>query len=189
MAKTLAIAVARVFLLVLLVHLAVFYFRLGWFWTLIVPAGFLLSVLITKRLRSRLPTMIGALVVLCFYVLSVAVVRQVFWTQKSHQTFQMFWSDKGSDNEHKQAKVELRFADHPRHHIVIFSSELADYLKEAKTNPVPVTIERSSVLWCGLGFHEVQIGQLTHWKSDWSYSGVDGSTNPSPWGKAGWWCV
>jgi hypothetical protein len=188
MTKKLTIAISKVILLVLLLHLAIFYFRLGWFVLLIWIVGFFLSFLVTRSLRPEFPAIFGALIVGCVYVVSVAVVWQIFATQKSHRTFQMSWADRGSDNAHKQAKVELRFVDFPRHYVVIFSSELADYLREAKTNPVPVTMEESSVLWCSLGFHEVQIGELTHWKYDWSHTGVVGDTDPSPWAKDGWWC-
>jgi hypothetical protein len=188
MIRKLAIAIPTIFLLVLLVHLAVFYFRLGWFLILIWPAGFFLSLLIARSLRLQFPAIIGALVVLCVYVLSVSIVSMVFLNQKSHRTFQMSWIDKGSDNQHKQAEVVLRFADYPRHYVGIFSSELADHLRESRANPVPVTMEISSVFWCVQGHHEEQIGQLTHWNSVWSYSGVDGmETNPSPWAE-NWWC-
>jgi hypothetical protein len=189
MTKKLTIAVARIFLLVLLMHLAIFYFRLGWFVVLIWLLGFALSFLITKSLRLEFPKIIGALIISCVYVSSVSIVGIVFFHQKSHQTFQMSWTDMGLDNERKQAKVELRFVDYPQHYVVIFSSELADHLKEAKKNPVPVRMEISSALWCMGGYHEVQIGQLTHWRSDGGYSGVHGMANPSPWAADPWWCL
>ena len=188
MIKRLTIAISTIFLLVLVVHLAIYFFRLGWFLILIWPAGFVASLLLAKSLRLEFPTIIGALIVLGVYVVSVSIVSKVLFNQKSHQTFQMSWLDKGSDNQHKHAEVVLRFTDYPRHFEGIYSSDLADHLKESRTNPVPVIMEISSSFWCMQGHHAVQIGQLTHWKSVWSYSGVNGmKTNPSPWTNY-WWC-
>ena len=187
MIKRLTIAISKIVLLVLVVHLAIYFFRLGWFLILIWPAGFVASLLLAKSLRLEFSTINGALIVLGVYVASVSIVWKVFLNQKSHQTFQMSWLDKGSDNQHKHAEVVLRFTDYPSQMIGIYSSDLADHLKESRTNPVPVLMEISSALWCMQSQRVVQIGQLTHWKSVWGYSGVDGMTATSPWPNY-WWC-
>lgn len=99
--------------------------------------------------------------------------------------------------------VVLTFVGYPDHYIGIYSSDLGDCLETLPSRRVRVVFEVSPVFggmhgadWINplkifalvigrlrgnVWYHEVQIGNLTRWRSDFSYGGHKGIYDPSPW--------
>jgi len=116
----------------------------------------------------------------------------------------MTWRYGDPAKEWPSAKhVILTFVEHPDHYIGIYSSDLGDYLETLPSRRVRVVFEVSPVFggmdgadWISplkildlvigrlrgnIWYHEVQIGNLTHWRSDFSYGGHNGNLESSPW--------
>ena len=193
--KKTAITLLKLFVLAFLLHLAIFYFRLAWFVPLIWLAGLFFAFFITKDYLVEHRKIAAIPVILFGYAFSIVIVWNVFFDQKSHETFQMTWGEKGSSNQYSQSEVVLRFSNYPDHSVGIFSDDLRNYLnsyskKEGQVE-VQVTFEVTSDFWCMRGFHEERIGELEHWKSaDGSFaSRAEGATmGPYPWPER-WWCI
>jgi hypothetical protein len=99
--------------------------------------------------------------------------------------------------------VVFTFVDYPNDFIGIYSPDLGAYLERLPGRQVQVVFEVSPVFggmhgsdWInpiklleldvgrlrGNVWHQaVEIGDLTHWHSDFSYSGREGSAEESPW--------
>jgi len=99
--------------------------------------------------------------------------------------------------------VVLTFVEYPDHYVGIYSSDLGDYLETLPGSRVRVEFEVSPVFggmhgadWINplkildlvigrlrgsVWYHEVRIGNLTQWRSAFSYSGHKGNVKPSPW--------
>ncbi|HUG43945.1 MAG TPA: hypothetical protein VMN76_06865 [Acidobacteriota bacterium] len=188
MAKNITVELLKIFLLVLLLHLAMFYFRLGWFIVVIWLGGFLMALFITKGYRAAERKTFATPVVFLMYVFSIFVVWNVFIDQKSSRTFLMTWVDKGSTNQYRQPEIVLRFVDYPNHSIGIFSSDLKGYLRSYSKSELPVGFEIRSDFWCMRGYNAKRIGDLENWTSAWGYSGSEGAdASPNPWPER-WWC-
>jgi hypothetical protein len=99
--------------------------------------------------------------------------------------------------------IILTFLDSPDDYIGIYSSDLGDYLETRPSHRVRVVFEVSPVFggmhgadWINplkildlatgrvrgdVWHHEVRIGNLTKWRSDFSHSGHQGNPPSSPW--------
>jgi hypothetical protein len=190
MVKKALIILGKILLLSIVLHLAIFYFTLGWFVIYIWLVGAFWALQITKQAWRNSPRrFVGIILVLGSYVLSIFLVWNGLFNWTSERTFNMVWNDKGLENEWKESEIVLQFADYPQHHIGIYSNELAAYLKNNGTADVQVTFEVTSDLGCMRGFDEKKIGALSKWKSTGGYAEVIGETaEPSPWGSRRWWC-
>ena len=190
MIKKVPIVIGKILLLTLVLHLAIFYFRLEWFVIPIWLAGAFLALWLTKQTwRYAAHKMVGLLLVLAAYALSVGLVWNGFFNWEAARTFNMVWSDKGLDNEGSESEIVLQFVDYPQHQIGIYSNELAAYLKSTDVQEVQVRFEVTSDLGCMSGFHQEQIGALSTWQSAGGYAAVIGeTTEPSPWWPRRWWC-
>ena len=102
---------------------------------------------------------------------------------KRRMTFDMEWRYGESSKEWPNSqRVILTFAEYPKHHIVIYSPDLGAHLAPLKGKRVPVTFDAT---YDALGkmreYQTLQVGDLTHWRSDWEYGGAQGDYVPSPW--------
>lgn len=188
MNKGILTILVKIVILALLTHAAIFIFKLGWFVIIVWALGGIISVVITKsewnvvgRMKLISPILIAAL-----YLFVIYSSWNLFTDRKHRQTFSMSWNDKGNVNQYNESEVVLHFQDFPEQYIGIFSNDVANYLKNHTYNNLLVTFEVTSDFGCMRGFHEVQIGDLHHWKSAWGYGSITESA--SPWGKSNWWC-
>ena len=117
---------------------------------------------------------------------------------------EMIWEYGEPAKEWPAAKhVVLTFAEYPDYYIGIYSSDLGNYLETLPSHRVRVVFEVSPVFggmhgadWMNplkvldlavgylrgnVWYHEVRIGDLTKWHSDFSYGGHQGNPGPSPW--------
>jgi len=117
---------------------------------------------------------------------------------------EMTWRYGDPAKEWPSAKhVILTFVEHPDHYIGIYSPDLGSYLESLPGHRVRVVFEVSPVFggmrgpdWINpfkildlvigrlrgsVWHHEVQIGDLTKWRSDFSYGGHEGNSDASPW--------
>ena len=117
---------------------------------------------------------------------------------------EMTWRYADPAKEWPSAKhVVLTFVGYPDHYIGIYSPDLGDYLESLPNNRVRVVFEVSPVFggmhgadWISplkifdlvigrlrgtVWYHEVRIGDLTKWHSDFSYGGHNGNLESSPW--------
>ena len=130
MIKKVSIDIGKILLLSIGLQLAIFYFRLGWFVVPLWLAGAFLALWLTKQTwRHSTHNMVGLILVLAGYALSVGLVWHSFFNWEAERTFNMVWSDKGLDNESQESEIVLQFVDYPQHQIGIYSNELAAYLK------------------------------------------------------------
>lgn len=190
MVKNAVVVFGKILLLSIVLHLAIFYFKLGWFVIYIWLVGGFLALQITKwAWGNSSRKFVGIILVLGSYALSNFFVWNGLFNWTSERVFNMVWHDKGLQNEGKEAEIVLAFAEYPQHQIGIYSNELAAYLKSNRTTDVQVTFEVTSDLGCMKGFDEKKIGALSKWKSAGGYTQVIGETaEPSPWGLRRWWC-
>jgi len=190
MIKKVSIVIGKILLLSIVLHLAIFYFRLGWFVIYIWLVGAFLALQITEQTWSNSShKIVGIILVLAGYALSVVLVWNGLFNWESERTFNMIWYDKGLGNEWKESEIVLQFVDYPQHQIGIYLNELAAYLKSNDVQDVRVRFEVTSDLGCMRGFHQEEIGSLSKWKSAGGYAAVIGeTTGPSPWGPRRWWC-
>lgn len=189
LAKQLSFMLAKVLSVSLALHLAIFYFRLGWFLLIIWGTGFFLAVFITRSFWTTMrPALVGVALVGMAYVMSVVLVWNIFLDRKSQRTYDMTWEDRGEDNQFKESEIVLTFSDYPGHHVGIYSQEVSSYLRTLSAESVPVTFVVTKDFGCIRGFHESKIGELTAWKSRWGYAGGNGADpaqNPWP---SPFWC-
>ena len=192
MIKRLSLISAKLISFAFFLHLLVFYLRLGWFLIIIWAVGIVVAVWITQSERKNQDQKtILLLLTIVIYFLSLAATYKFLLDQKSYRTFSMTWTDKGVNNQFKESEIDLEFVDFPGHHQGVYSNEVSNYLYHTSTKTVPVIFEVTSDFGCLRGFNEIQIGELTHWKSIWGYSSyneVKGLSRVSPWSNAKWWC-
>lgn len=190
MIKKISIGIGKILLLNIVLQLAIFYFRLGWFVIPIWLVGAFLALWLTKQTwNDSAHKRLGMILVLAGYGLSVVLVWNSFFNGQAERTFNMVWSDKGLGNEWQESEIVLQFVDYPQHQIGIYSNELAAYLKSNDVQEVQVRFGVTSDFGCVRGFHEERIGALSKWKSAGGYAAVMGQTPaPSPWGPRRWWC-
>jgi hypothetical protein len=190
MVRNAFVVFGKILLLSLVLHLALFYFKLGWFVIYLWLVGGFLALQITNWAWGNSSRKVGGiLLVLGSYVLAIFLVWNGLFNWQADRIFTMVWADKGLENEWRESEIVLQFADYPQHSIGIYSNELAAYLKSNGATAVQVTFEVTSDLGCMRGFHQKQIGALSTWKSAGGYAEVIGkSAEPSPWGSRPWWC-
>ena len=186
--KHIALLLAKTVGLIVLLDLAVFYFKLGWFLYPVWVAGAALALLISrKEIRALRPSILAVILTLLAYAVISTALWPLLFDQKSSAVFSMTWQDKGTDNEFGQPEIVLEFERFPGRYIGLYSAEVSDYLHEARQQTVPVTFRVTRDLGCLRGFSERRIGDLTTWRSAFSYAG--GAIDPpSPWGEDPWWC-
>lgn len=174
--------------LILVLDLAIFYFKLGWFLYLVWAAGAALALFISwPEIRSLRPSIVTLILTLVAYAAISMALWQRLFDQKSSAVFAMTWQDKGTDNDFGEPEIVFEFEDFPGHHIGIYSADVRDYLQEAGQRTVPVTFRVTRDLGCLRGFSERRIGDLSTWRSAFGYAG-GANDPPSPWGEDPWWC-
>ena len=102
---------------------------------------------------------------------------------KRRKVYNMTWHYGEPAKEWPSSKhIIMTFVDYPNHHVGMYSPDLANYLDSLAEKQVPVAFEVTyTPLGEMQGYHEVQIGALTHWKSEWGYGGTQDDYKPSPW--------
>ena len=170
-------------------HLAVFYLRLGLFLLIIWIAGVWLAILLTRSFwKTFEPAPVGWVVVGTAYVISLVLVWNIFLDRKSLRTYVMTWEDRGAGNEFKQPEIVLTFSEYPAHHIGIYSQQVSEYLRTLASRSVPVTFTVTKDFGCIRGFHESRIGELDRWNSPFGYAGQAGNDlTRNPW-PSPFWC-
>jgi len=175
------------FVVVVLV-LAVFYLRLGWFLVLIWPLGALVALAVSWRdIRASTSRVLAVALVLVAYAVILIGLWQTGMNRKSLREFDMTWQDKGNRNASGEAEVVLEFDRFPGNYVGIYSNQVRDYLNQLTARPVRVMVEATDDLGCMRGFHAVDVGGLRAWRSADGYAGATGNPE-SPWGKDPWWC-
>ena len=105
-----------------------------------------------------------------------------FVDQTEIREYQMTWEIKPApSNGMKEAEIVLSFVEHPGHFIGEYSDSLAAHLREKGDREVKVVFEVTSDYGKVRGFHEIEIGGLRDWNSEWGYAGSSGSPSSSPW--------
>lgn len=175
-------------LVVVVLVLAVFYLRLGWFLLLVWPLGALLALAASWRdIRASTSRALAVALVLVAYTVISIGLWQTGMNRKSVHAFDMTWQDKGDRNAFREAEVVLEFERFPGNYVGIYSNQVRDYLKQLAARPVRVTFEVTDDLGCMRGVHETRIGDLASWRSADGYASATGSP-ASPWRKDPWWC-
>jgi hypothetical protein len=174
--------------LIVLLDLAVFYFKLGFFLYPVWAVGAGLALLVSwKEIRALRPSIFAVILTLLAYAVISKALWPLLFDQRSSAVFSMTWQDKGTDNDFGEPEVVLEFERFPGRYIGIYSDQLHDYLVDSGQRVVPVTFRVTRDLGCLRGFSERRIGDLTTWRSAFSYAG-GASDPPSPWGEDPWWC-
>ena len=100
--------------------------------------------------------------------------------QTKTQEFQMTWQIKPEDKNQENSLVELSFVDFPGNFIGEYSNELADHLKNEAEEVVPATFEITRDALGNVSYSVREIAGLKQWQASFSYGGVSGSPEQSP---------
>ena len=173
--------------------LAVFYLRLGWFLVLIWPLGALVALAASWRdIRASRSRALAVSLVLVAYAVILAGLWKAGFDRKHQREFDMTWQDQGDRNASRggEAEVKLEFERYPGNHVVIYSNQLRDHLRQVTERPLRATFEVTDDLGCIRGSHAVRVGGLAAWRSADAYGHTGATGYPeSPWGKDPWWCT
>ena len=181
-AKTVVVAVV--------VFVAIFYLRLGYFLVLVWPIGALLAIAASWRNIRASPSRVlaAAFVLLAFALVSIGLWKSAM-DRKTLRDFDMTWMDRGDRSKSGEAEVMLEFERFPGHYVTIHSNGLRDHLKRVTARPIRATFEVTDDLGCMRGFHEVQVAGFTIGPGFHGTSGATGYPASSPWGRDPWWCT
>ena len=100
--------------------------------------------------------------------------------QTKTQEFQMTWQIKPEDKNQENSLVELSFVDFPGHFIGEYSNQLADHLMNEAKEVVPATFEITRDAFGNVSYSVREIAGLKQWQASYSYGGVSGSPEGSP---------
>ena len=100
--------------------------------------------------------------------------------QTKTQEFQMTWKIDPNDKNGENSLVELSFVDFPGHLIGEYSNQLADHLKKEAKEKVPATFEITRGAFGNVSYSVREIAGLKQWKASFSYGGISGSPEQSP---------
>jgi len=100
--------------------------------------------------------------------------------QTKTQEFSMAWEIKPEDKNQENSLVELSFVDFPGHFIGEYSNQLADHLKNEAKEVVPATFEITRDAFGNVSYSVREIAGLKQWQASFSYGGVSGSPEGSP---------
>jgi hypothetical protein len=100
--------------------------------------------------------------------------------QTKTQEFQMTWKIDPNDKNGENSLVELSFVDFPGHFIGEYSNQLADHLKKEAKEKVPATFEITRGAFGNVSYSVREIAGLKQWKASFSYGGISGSPEQSP---------
>jgi hypothetical protein len=78
--------------------------------------------------------------------------------------------------------IILTYVSNPNHYIGIYSSELADHLDTLRGNRICVVLSVTyDAIWEAKSYRIIEIGDMTRWKSSYSYAAGGGAQLPAPW--------
>lgn len=100
--------------------------------------------------------------------------------QTKTQEFRMAWEIKPEDKNQENSLVELSFVDFPGHFIGEYSNQLADHLMNEAKEVVPATFEITRDAFGNVSYSVREIAGLKQWQASFSYGGVSGSPEGSP---------
>ena len=100
--------------------------------------------------------------------------------QTKTQEFSMAWEIKPEDKNQENSLVELSFVDFPGHFIGEYSNQLADHLMNDAKEVVPATFEITRDAFGNVSYSVREIAGLKQWQASFSYGGVSGSPEGSP---------
>ena len=100
--------------------------------------------------------------------------------QTKTQEFRMTWKIDPEDKNGENSLVELSFVDFPGHFIGEYSNQLADHLKKEAKEEVPATFEITRGAFGNVSYSVREIAGLKQWQASFSYGGVSGSPEGSP---------
>jgi hypothetical protein len=100
--------------------------------------------------------------------------------QTKTQEFSMAWEIKPEDKNQENSLVELSFVDFPGHFIGEYSNQLADHLMNEAKEVVPATFEITRDAFGNVSYSVREIAGLKQWQASFSYGGVSGSPEGSP---------
>ena len=115
-----------------------------------------------------------------FMLLLISSAACSMLEQTKTQEFSMVWEIKPEDKNQENFLVELSFVDFPGHFIGEYSNQLADHLKNEAKEVVPATFEITRDAFGNVSYSVREIAGLKQWQASFSYGGVSGSPEGSP---------
>ena len=115
-----------------------------------------------------------------FMLLVISSAACSMLEQTKTQEFSMAWEIKPEDKNQENSLVELSFVDFPGHFIGEYSNQLADHLKNEAKEVVPATFEITRDAFGNVSYSVREIAGLKQWQASFSYGGVSGSPEGSP---------
>ena len=115
-----------------------------------------------------------------FMLLLISSAACSMLEQTKTQEFSMAWEIKPEDKNQENSLVELSFVDFPGHFIGEYSNQLADHLKNEAKEVVPATFEITRDAFGNVSYSVREIAGLKQWQASFSYGGVSGSPEGSP---------
>jgi hypothetical protein len=163
-----------------------FVFRLGF----LLPIVWLIGALVTIWLAAMTG---GGRRAVAVAVASYAIVTIILFygptNQQTSRTFEMTWRATGGSNEFRQPELRLEFAAFPGNYVLVYSSALADHLKQTGSATVPVDFIVHSDYWCVGSFELIRINGRGVQELRWLLGAVGSEQgSASPWGTLHWWC-
>ena len=163
--------------------LLVFLLRLGWYFYLVMSAGLIAAWAASSRLLPRRGAV--GLVVATSYVMPLALIWAIAFGQQSRRTLLATWEVTGRRDTGGEPEVVLTLRDHPGVVIGIYSADVAAYLRQVEP-PIDLDLRVTADLGCTRGVSTIRIGELSTWRSSFSYAGSSGGMD-WPWPDP-WWC-
>ena len=100
--------------------------------------------------------------------------------QTNTRQFPMTWKIDPDDKNGENSLVKLSFVDFPGHHIGEYSNQLANHLKKEGKEEVSATVEITRDAFGNVSYSVREIAGLKQWQASFSYGGVSGSPEQSP---------
>jgi len=176
----------------LLVQLASFILKLGFFW----PAPWVVGgVLVGWSVRGvlsgggRIVAVAAGVAAMLAYVATLHLTESRWFGQKNLLTVPMTWENRGADSDLAEPEVVLRYVDFPRSYIGLQSRELARQLAAGGRDTLQVSLRVTRDLGCLRGLSVQEIEGTSGWQAAWQYNGSTGAGRiESPVGPDPAWC-
>jgi len=174
-------------ILAVVLYVAAFYLRLGYFLPAVYGVGAVLALAVTAPQWRGAPSAVVAATAIALVYLPIQFALFSAMTTESRGEFSMGWHEEPGDGVQLGREIVLEFDDFPGNYVGIYSTEVAEYLAGTGDPSVGVELSVTRDFGCFRGFHETRIGSLTSWAtSGFGYFGSAGADR-SPWTDP-WWC-
>ncbi len=181
---TIGCGTIRVVAVAIVMFLAIFYLKLGYFIILLLPLGAPVAVVLTRKQRAAYPPIRSALVASLGYCVATAVI----WSaaiQRRDEMREVLWEVL---QPHGRREPEVRLHLGGGHYVLSHSAELGSYLQSQSNRTVAVSLPVTRILGC---LERVGPPRIEGWGvaplGGYGVGGYGAGSGTGPWEEP-WWC-